>query len=131
MTNIYQTAAEFVATQKLTLAASNLQHLLKLQAEQTSLDAIVQSLQQTLIDAHAGNDDDFTDILAAQARILDATFHYYINNSRGTYSEDDKINIALRAQRQTDRAINSWKRLKQQKPRTIRHVIVKDPDASS
>ena len=112
MTDLYKTTADFVAAQKLELAARNLRHLIKIAEEQASLENIVASLEQTIIDAHAGNPDDFSDILAAQTRILDATFHFYIDNSKGKYTDDDKVNIALRAQRQTDRAINTWKKLK-------------------
>lgn len=112
MSNLFKDAVDFVAAQKLELAARNLARLIKISEEQASLDHIVASLERTVIDAHAGNPDDFSDILAAQARILDATFHFYIDNADGKCTHDDKINIALRAQRQTDRTINTWKRIR-------------------
>jgi hypothetical protein len=112
MSNILKDAADYVAAKKLELAARNLARLIKISEEQASLNNIVASLERTIIDAHAGNPDDFSDILAAQTRILDATFHFYINNADCKFTHDDKINIALRAQRQTDRTINTWKRIK-------------------
>ena len=112
MSNIFKDAVDFVAAQKLELAARNLGRLIKISEEQASLGKIVASLERTIIDAHAGNPEDFSDILAAQVRILDATFHFYMNHATGKFSHDDQVNIALRAQRQTDRAINTWKRLK-------------------
>ena len=117
MSNIFKDAVDFVAAQKLELAARNLARLIKISEEQASLNHIVASLERTIIDAHAGNPDDFSDILATQTRILDATFHFYINHADGKFTHDDKINIALRAQRQTDRTINTWKRIKTE-PRT-------------
>lgn len=114
---------DYIAAQKLELAAKNLRHLLKVQEEQVSLDNIVSSLERTIVDAHAGNPSDFSDILAAQTRILDATFNFYIDKAKNGYSEDDKINIALRAQRQTDRTINTWKRIKTEKPVQPRYII--------
>jgi len=128
MSNLYKDAADFVAAQKLELAARNLGRLIKISEEQVSLNHIVSSLEQTIIDAHAGNPDDFSDILAAQARILDATFHFYIDNAQGKFTCDDKINIALRAQRQTDKAINTWKRIKTEPRRAKRPVVIlKEP----
>ena len=112
MENTYESTVDFIGGQKLELAARNLARLTKISEEQYSLESIVNSLQETIIDAHAGNCDDFSDILATQARILDATFHFYIDNAKEKYGKDDKINIALRAQRQTDKAINTWKRIK-------------------
>lgn len=134
MSNLYKDAADFVAAQKLELAARNLARLIKISEEQASLNHIVASLERTIIDAHAGNPDDFSDILAAQARILDATFHFYINHATGKFSHDDQVNIALRAQRQTDRAINTWKRLRTEPkakkfPERTRQMLVNSPSA--
>jgi hypothetical protein len=114
MKDYIQNAKTFLETEKLRLAAMNLQHLLKIQEEQVTLDAIVHDLQRTMIDAHAGVPDDFSDLLASQARILDATFNYFLNKSKGAYSEEDKVNIAMRAQRQSERAIMAWKKLRKQ-----------------
>lgn len=105
----------YIAAQKLDLAARNFARLIKISEEQASLKHIVASLEQTILNAHNGDPEDFTDILAAQARILDATFHFYVNHAQGKFTHDDKMNIALRAQRQTDRTINTWKRLTSEK----------------
>ncbi len=139
MENTYQATVDFIAAKKLELAARNLFRLIKISEEQCSLDHIVSSLQETIIDAHAGNPDDFSDILAAQARILDATFHFYIDNAQGKFTSDEKINIALRAQRQTDKAINTWRSLKaapktKKFPERTRQMLVnssRQPDAQS
>ncbi len=101
----------YIAAQKLELAARNFARLIKISEEQASLTRIVASLESTILNAHNGNPEDFSDILAAQARILDATFYFYMDNAHGKFTRDDKVNIALRAQRQTERSINTWKRL--------------------
>lgn len=101
----------YIAAQKLELAARNFARLIKISEEQASLNHIVASLETTILNAHNGNPEDFSDILAAQARILDATFYFYMNSAHEKFTRDDKVNIALRAQRQTERAINTWKRL--------------------
>jgi hypothetical protein len=108
----YKQTGDYVAAQKLDLACRNIQHLLKIQEEQISLNAIVDSLQESLGQAHANNPSDMRDILVTQTRILDATFHYYMHNAhKSTYTSDDKVTMALRAQRQTERTISMWSRL--------------------
>lgn len=111
MTTFLQDARNFIETEKLTLAARNLKYLLRLQSEQASLPQIVQSLERTLREAEAGKPRDFADILTTQARILDAAFHYYIEESNSPYSGLEKVNTALKAQRQTRQTIMSWKML--------------------
>ena len=105
----------YIAAQKIELAGRNLARLIKISEEQASLKHIVASLEQTILKASNGDPEEFTDILAAQARILDATFHFYVNQADGKFTHDEKMNIALRAQRQTDRTINTWKRLTAEK----------------
>ena len=104
--------ADFVAAQKLELAARNLQHLLKMQQEQASLENIVGSLQQTVIDAHANNPMDICDSMAVQMRIFDAVFQKYVFESDGSRFVDDKLGFALKAQNQMLRTAQTWKRLK-------------------
>ena len=96
--------ADFVAAQKLELAARNLQHLLKMQQEQASLENIVGSLQQTVID--------ICDSMAVQMRIFDAVFQKYVFESDGSRFVDDKLGFALKAQNQMLRTAQTWKRLK-------------------
>jgi len=112
MKNIIEHAEEFVRTENLKLAAANLQHLLKIQQEQTSLEAITESLQQTIINAHGNAPYDLCDMMVVQARILDATFHYFVDKSKDKYTEPDKLAFALKAQQQTVRTALAWKKLK-------------------
>lgn len=100
-----------IANKKIELAAENIRHLLNIREEQASLQIITDSLLSTLRDTQNGVPDDFSAILAAQVRVLDATFHFYVNKAQNIHTQDDKINIALRAQRQTERTISAWKKL--------------------
>jgi hypothetical protein len=112
MKNIIEHAEEFVRTENLRLAAANLQHLLKIQQEQTTLEAITNSLEQTIINAHGNAPYDLCDMMVVQARILDATFHYFVDQSKQKYTEEDKLTFALKAQQQTVRTALAWKKLK-------------------
>ena len=108
----YKQTGDYIAAQKLELACRNLQHLIKIKDEQTSLEAIVASLEQSLVDAHANNPTDIHDILIMQTRILDAAFHHYIKEASGAYTRDEKIDRALRAQSQMVRTVNMWNKMK-------------------
>lgn len=116
-------AADFVAAQKLELAGRNLKHLLKIQEEQASLENIVATLKQTVIDAHANNPMDLCDMMVLQARLLDGLFHYYLDNGTGKYTEDTQVEKAMRAQAQTVRTLHAWKKLKEQN--YIKHKIIR------
>lgn len=95
------------------LVALNLQHLLRITQEQITLDNIVQSLQETLLQAHANDPSEMCDMLVTQARILDATFHFFVDKSMGApYTQDEKMAFALKAQAQTVRTILGWQKLK-------------------
>ena len=106
-----ESLGDYIAAQKLELAAKNLKHLLKIQEEQASLENIVGSLQQTVIDAHANNPMDICDTMVVQTRILDAAFHKYVDHAgeRNTY---DSLEFAMKAQNQMLRTALAWKLLK-------------------
>lgn len=108
----YKQTGDYVAAQKLELACRNLKHLLKIQNEQASLENIVASLEQSLIDAHANNPLDLHEMLVLQARVLDAAFYYYTNHAPGSYCADDKIDRALKVQSQLVKTINMWNKMK-------------------
>lgn len=112
MTDLHKSAATFVAEEKLRLAAANLKHFLKIQNEQITLEDLKHDILQSMADAHAGNPDDMSAVLAKQMRVLDATYDYYMDKATGKYTEDDKVSMALRAQSQALRTINTWARLK-------------------
>ena len=115
-------AADFVAAQKLELAARNLGHFIKIQEEQVTIEKVVNSIQQTLLDAHANNPADLCDMMVTQANILDGLFHFYLKESQGKYTEHDKIATAMKAQAQTVRTVHAWKKLKTEN--YIKHKIV-------
>ena len=103
---------DWLAAQKLELAARNLSHLLKIQEEQISLDHIVTELKHRLDDARDGDPDDFSVMLANQSNMLDATFLHLLEAAKkSTYTCDDKINLALKAQRQVERTIRTWQKI--------------------
>ena len=114
METIYEEARQLVEKEELRLAAQNLQHLLKIQKEQASLENIVASLEKTLIDTEEHNPEDFCRMMATQARILDATFHYFVDQSKESFSPSEKLCFALKAQAQTVRTALAWRRLKEQ-----------------
>ncbi len=107
-------AADFVAAQRLELAARNLSHILKIQEEQVTLEKVTESLQSTMVDAHANNPVDLCDMMVTQARLLDGLFHFYLDESKGRYTEHDKIATAMKANAQTVRTVHAWKKLKEE-----------------
>jgi len=107
---------DYIAAQKLELAAKNLQHLIKIQDEQVTLENIVASLRTMLENAKGGDTDDFGAILANQSNILDATFLHLLDRAKDcSYTYEDKINLALKAQRQVERTIRTWQRITAEK----------------
>lgn len=107
-----ESLGDYIAAQKLELAAKNLQHLIKIQDEQVSLDHIVTELKHRLNDARNGDPDDFSVMLANQSNMLDATFLHLLEAAKkSTYTCDDKINLALKAQRQVERTIRTWQKI--------------------
>lgn len=114
---------DWLAAQKLELAARNLSHLLKIHQEQTSLENIVGSLQQTMIDTDANDPRDLCDMMTVQARILDGVFHRFLDDAHGKYTSDDKIAFAMKAQAQTVRTAMAWKRLKTETQ--IKHKFIR------
>ena len=113
---------DWLAAQKLELAARNLTHLIKINEEQTSLEHVVASLERTVIDAHSNDTSDLCDMMVVQARILDSLFYHYLDNAKGKYTCDDKIARAMKAQAQTVRTLHAWKKLKEE--RYVKHRIV-------
>ncbi len=111
MNDTFQAAENKLLAHKLELAARNLQHLLKIQQEQASLENIVASLEQTLIDAHGNNPMDACDRMTVQTQILDAVFHKFVGEAEQGYMRDN-LEFALRAQNQMLRTALTWKRLK-------------------
>ncbi len=115
---------DWIAAQKLELAARNLQHLIKIQDEQLHLGNVVASIQQTMLEAHANNPADLCDMMVVQARIMDGLFHHYLDKSRECgYTEDDKIGAAMKAQAQSLRTVHAWKKLKTEN--YIKHKIIR------
>ena len=115
-----ESLGDYIAAQKLELAAKNLQHLIKIQDEQVSLDHIVTELKHRLNDARNGDPDDFSVMLANQSNMLDATFLHLLEAAKkSTYTCDDKINLALKAQRQVERTIRTWQKITVEK-KTLR-----------
>lgn len=114
MNDTYKAAEAFLSAEQLNLAARNIQHYLKIQDEQVTLDAIVSALRETLTETRDGTSESLGDMLALQAKILDATFGFYMHNAHDAYNVDGKINMALKAQRQTISTINALQRMDRQ-----------------
>ncbi len=105
-------AEQSLRTQELALAASNMKHYLKLPDNGPPIEDLVFSLEQSIADAHANNPIDFNDMLATQARLLDAGFHFMLDKAKDPFYAQDFLNMALKAQRQVQRTIMTWGTLK-------------------
>lgn len=115
MEEMLKTGGEFLATEHLKLAAQNLQHFQKIEAEKVTLEAIVTGIRDLIAGELDGSGDELETLLISQAKMLDATFTYFMSQARGKYTEDEKINLALKAQRQAERTIKTLRNLRQQK----------------
>ena len=111
LNDIKNTATKFLAAKKLELAAQNLRHYLKIRDEQVTLQAIVESLSAAQDEARSGNPESFGEILARQTEILATTFDFYLDKAQDAYTQDDKIMMALKAQRQMLSTVNTWRHL--------------------
>jgi hypothetical protein len=135
MKEFYDKAQIFIERQKLELAAKNLQHFLRIQKEQVTLDAICDNLIQRLIDAQSNNPSDFCEMLATQVHILDATFHFYLEEAKvKDYTRYEQVAFALKAQQHALRTALGWKKLKTET--YLKRVLVPvtkntDPDPRS
>ena len=115
MENLIEKAKNIVETETLRLAAQNLEHLININKEQVTLDNIVTSLKNTLIDAKSDTPEELENTLIVQARILDATFLYFLDTSKKSYSELERVGIALKSQRQMLGIANTLRYLKRDK----------------
>jgi hypothetical protein len=123
-----------IGEERLRLAAQNLQHLLKIQEEQTTLNKVVAALESSLIDAHGNNPTDLCDMMVAHAHILDGLFHYYLDASKGAYTSEAKVATAMKAQAQTVRALHAWKKLKTEnyiQHKIVRHVMPEEKNTQN
>lgn len=121
---------DWLAAQKLELAARNLSHLIKINEEQSSLENVVASLERSLIDAHGNDPSDLCDMMVLHARILDSLFFYYLGDSKDKYTADEKMDKAMKAQAQTVRTIHAWKVLKEKRYVKERAVHYHMPEKS-
>lgn len=108
-------ATQLVETETLRLAARNLQHLIKINEEEVTLDNIVTSMQKTIADTKSDTPEELEDILVTQARILDGAFLYFLDKSKNAYTEHEKVDMALKAHKQMLSAVNTMRHLKQQR----------------
>lgn len=112
MIDDYKDPLEAVANAQLEKTAANLQRLSHIEEEQATLDDIVTSLQQTRDDSRQYLAHDLTDIMALQARVLDAAFTNVVNNALNDPSGAASMETALKLQQQTVRTAMAWKMLK-------------------
>lgn len=109
MKDIVQAAGAFISAEKLNLAAQNLRHYIKIQDEQITMDKLVQDIRATLVTSR--KPENLSDMLALQAKILDAAFGYYMHEAHNAYCADSKVIMALKAQRQALSTINTLRAL--------------------
>lgn len=116
MTFDYKAAGDRLTALRLEKAAQNLQYLMKMQDEQITLENIVAALRTSLKGALNGDTGDFNAILANHTNILDATFSHFMARADGAGAWSiDNINMALKAQRQVDRTIRTWRMISETK----------------
>ncbi len=91
--------------------AANILLFLQEEQDDDSLDHVVFSLEQSMAETHAKNPIDFSDMLTTNARILNAAFEFYLNKAHQSKTSNEKILLAMRAQSQLARTIDTWRRL--------------------
>ncbi len=97
---------------RLELAAAHLQHLLRIQETQISLPNLVLALKEDISKSIDFAAEDLSPLLKTQINILDSLFNYYIEESKNPrHSTDDKLSIALKAQRQLDKSVATFMKL--------------------
>ena len=98
--NIYESAKRLIETEKYKLAAASLQHYLKIQNEQLTIENITNGIMESVNCETWGDSRTLDEQLMKQARTLDTLFDYLLQRANGKYIETSIIDLALRAQRQ-------------------------------
>lgn len=111
MKNPYDTALD-LAHNKICLATSNLQKITGAADDEDTMNGLLHSLNQSMLSAQADQPDDLCDAIIVQARLLDALFHRFLDQSKDVTVLDDTMQSALRVQIQMVRSLNTWKELK-------------------
>lgn len=113
MTDAYDAMLD-IANRELLHSARNLQHLLRVDQDTKTFQAVADSLNQTMIDAYGNNPVDICNKMTMQARIFDAMFQDYLTKARNCEPDQREAYIekAMRCQKQMVSTMNAWKSLK-------------------
>ncbi len=103
-----------IANRELLHSARNLQHLLRVDQDTKTFQAVADSLNQTMIDAYGNNPMDICHKMTVQARIFDAMFQDYLTKARNCEPDQREAYIekAIQCQKQMVRTMSAWKHLK-------------------
>lgn len=109
MNDDYIHPIDAVSYAQLKQSAKAIKTLSEIKDEEADIDAIIMSLEQTMVECYDLSPKSLSDLIAVQARVLDAAFHKEINKV-----QDDPAHLdqALRLQKQTVRSLVAWKLLK-------------------
>lgn len=105
----YKDPLEAVRSAQLRLSASTLHTLSKINPDQASIQDVVHSLEQTMMESLTCTPNELCDLISVQARVLDAAFMNLMDQAR---DNPEKLCHALRLQQQTLRTLMAWKALK-------------------
>lgn len=109
MNDEYIDPLEAVTSAQLRRSAKVLKNISEIQDREATMDDIVASLEQTMVESQALAPKTMCDIIAVQSRVLDAAFHMEMDRVMQNSAHLDQ---AIRLQKQTLRSMMTWKLLK-------------------
>lgn len=109
MNDEYIDPLEAVTSAQLRRSAKALKNISEIQDREATMDDIVASLEQTMVESKALTPTIMCDLIAVQSRVLDAAFHMEMNRMIQNPAHLDQ---AIRLQKQTLRSMMAWKILK-------------------
>lgn len=109
MNDEYIDPHEAVTFLQLRQSAEAIKKLSDIKDDEADIDSIIQSLEQTMVECTQLVPQSLSDLMAVQARVLDAAFTKEINKA---HDDPAHLDQALRLQKQTIRTVAAWKLLK-------------------
>lgn len=127
MTNPNETT-DILTVRSLDLACRNIQHLLKIEEEESTRNQLAASLCGSMARARNGDPAQFSDMLSLTAHTIHATVQHYIGDANRSYEskgethhymKSESLMAAAQTQDRLIRTIETWRklqRMEKQKP---------------
>lgn len=109
MNDEYIDPHEAVTYAQLKQSAKAIKKLSDIKDNEADIESIIMSLEQTMVECTQLVPQSLSDLMAVQARVLDAAFGKEINKA---HEDPAHLDQALRLQQQTLRTVMAWKLLK-------------------